>query len=140
MHTLFSVTVDAYEDSPSGGYVRRSSKLLFAKLAGSEELSCTQLSALLGVVLKLSRTDKREPKQVPYRSSSLTRLLQESLGGKAKTAWLATCAPADEEAIRNLWTVQLAECAREVLNRPTVESTPLESLPAGLGAERWPPA
>ena len=45
----------------------------------------------LGMVIN-SLTDNQST-HVPYRESKLTRVLQESLGGNAKTALIITCSP-----------------------------------------------
>ncbi len=45
----------------------------------------------LGMVIN-SLTDGQST-HVPYRESKLTRVLQESLGGNAKTALIITCSP-----------------------------------------------
>jgi kinesin family protein 11 len=49
---------------------------------------------------------------IPYRDSKLTRLLQESLGGKAKTCIIATLSPAQlavEETLSTLDYVRAVE-------------------------------
>jgi len=43
---------------------------------------------------------------VPYRNSKLTRLLQDSLGGNAKTVMIATVGPADYNADETLNTLR----------------------------------
>ena len=91
----------------STGYSRIvRSKLLMVDLAGSERVRRTvskgtrlseaksintSLSALGNVIAALA-----DPHigHIPYRDSKLTRLLQESLGGTASTALIATVGPA----------------------------------------------
>ena len=51
----------------------------------------TQSLSALGNVIK-ALTDKKS-RHVPYRDSKLTRVLQESLGGNAKTALIINCSP-----------------------------------------------
>ena len=46
----------------------------------------------LGLVIN-ALTDGKST-HVPYRDSKLTRVLQESLGGNARTALIITCSPA----------------------------------------------
>ena len=95
-------------NTPGGrGYSRTvKSKLLMVDLAGSERVRRTiskgtrlseaksintSLSALGNVIAALA-----DPSQghIPYRDSKLTRLLQDSLGGTASTALVATIGPA----------------------------------------------
>lgn len=82
------------------------SKLLMVDLAGSERVRRTvskgtrlseaksintSLSALGNVIAALAENNVSH---VPYRDSKLTRLLQDSLGGTASTALIATVGPA----------------------------------------------
>ena len=55
---------------------------------------------------------------MPYRDSKLTRLLQDSLGGKAKTTLIATVAPGKDCVEETLSTLQYALRARSIQNRP----------------------
>jgi kinesin family member 11 len=54
---------------------------------------------------------------VPYRDSKLTRLLQESLGGKAKTCILASVSPAASASEETISTVDYASRARSIKNQ-----------------------
>lgn len=82
------------------------SKLLMVDLAGSERVRRTvskgtrlseaksintSLSALGNVIAALADPNSSH---IPYRDSKLTRLLQDSLGGTARTALIATIGPA----------------------------------------------
>lgn len=83
-----------------------SGKLYLVDLAGSEKVSKTgaegtvldeakninkSLSALGNVISALADGNKTH---IPYRDSKLTRILQESLGGNARTTIIICCSPA----------------------------------------------
>lgn len=57
---------------------------------------------------------------IPYRDSKLTRLLQESLGGKAKTCIIATLSPSQSAAEESMSTLDYAYRAKSIKNQPTV--------------------
>ena len=57
---------------------------------------------------------------IPYRDSKLTRLLQNSLGGNAKTVLLCMLSPADSNVDESRSTLQFGVRAKKVVNRATV--------------------
>ncbi|KAJ0397964.1 hypothetical protein P43SY_003872 [Pythium insidiosum] len=57
---------------------------------------------------------------VPYRDSKLTRLLQDSLGGNAKTLMIACVSPAAINFEETLNTLKYANRAKNIKNRPIV--------------------
>ena len=57
---------------------------------------------------------------IPYRDSRLTRLLQGSLGGNAKTALVITVAPEPEDAAETQSTLEFGQRARKVQVRAVV--------------------
>jgi kinesin family protein 11 len=57
---------------------------------------------------------------VPYRDSKLTRLLQESLGGRSKTVIIATISPSGDCLEETLNTLDYAHRAKNIRNRPQV--------------------
>ena len=84
---------------PAGGTNRKTGKLYLVDLAGSEKVGKTgaagkrleeakninkSLTTLGQVIMAL--TDSKSS-HIPYRDSKLTRVLQDSLGGNAKTAF-----------------------------------------------------
>jgi Kinesin motor domain len=110
------------------------SKIQLVDLAGSERLTqglskttketCQinrGLHALSNVIMALSTPSSTfiAHPHVPYRDSKLTRVLQDSLGGSAKTLMIACVSAADESVQESLSTLQYATRARRIQNRIT---------------------
>lgn len=55
-----------------------------------------------------------------FRESKLTRLLQDSLGGRTKTSIIATISPAAANLEETLSTLDYAHRAKNITNRPEV--------------------
>lgn len=104
----------------------------FVDLAGSERASQT-LSAgtrlkegchinrsllTLGTVIR--KLSKGRNGHVPYRDSKLTRILQSSLGGNARTAIICTMSPAHSHVEQSRNTLLFASCAKEVTTNAQV--------------------
>ena len=111
---------------------RMKSKLLLVDLAGSERIKRTisqdlrlkeaqsinsSLAALGNVIAALA---KNSSKHVPFRDSKLTRLLQDSLGGSASTALIATVGPAPINEAESLSTLQFASRCMQVKSVPVL--------------------
>ncbi|MEW5298893.1 MAG: hypothetical protein WDW36_001966 [Sanguina aurantia] len=106
-------------------------KLYLVDLAGSERLKKSKsvgqraheakainLSlSTLGMCISARAMDQPH---VPFRDSKLTRLLQESLGGNAKTVLLVCVADVREHADETLQSLQFAARAMCVKNKPVV--------------------
>ena len=80
----------------------------------------TSLSALASCIAALTQPDRTH---VPYRDSLLTRLLQRSLGGNARTLLLAAVSPALGAVDETLSTLRFADRAKRVTLRATVNPT-----------------
>ena len=118
----------------AGGHVLRA-RLSFVDLAGSERVSGgraltlerqhqkemsainTSLSALASCIAALTQKSRTH---VPYRDSLLTRLLQRSLGGNARTLLIAAVSPAASAVDESLSTLRFADRAKRVMLRVTV--------------------
>ncbi|PAA92062.1 hypothetical protein BOX15_Mlig021005g3 [Macrostomum lignano] len=102
-------------------------KLHLVDLAGSEKVSKTgaegvtldeakminkSLSTLGNVINALVENNA----YVPYRDSKLTRILQESLGGNAKTTMLICCSPASYNAAETKSTLMFGVRAKTIKN------------------------
>jgi len=139
-HAIFVVTVECSEVGADGEDHIRMGKLNMVDLAGSERQSKSgakgkrlkeaakinlSLSALGNVISAL--VDGRST-HVPYRDSKLTRLLQDSLGGNAKTVMLATVGPSGRHHDETLTTLRYASRAKNIKNKPRINEDPKDAL------------
>ncbi|TPX37569.1 hypothetical protein SmJEL517_g00673 [Synchytrium microbalum] len=70
---------------------------------------------------------------VPYRDSKLTRLLQDSIGGQARTLMVATLSPLTDFESYN--TLTYASSVRKIRNRPVVDSEYIRAVMSQNEAE-----
>lgn len=139
-HAIFVITVECSEVGPDGEDHIRVGKLNMVDLAGSERQSKTgakgkrmkeaakinlSLSALGNVISAL--VDGKSS-HVPYRDSKLTRLLQDSLGGNAKTVMIATVGPSHKNFSESLATLRYASRAKNIKNKPRINEDPKDAL------------
>lgn len=139
-HAIFVITVECSEVGPDGEDHIRVGKLNMVDLAGSERQSKTgakgkrlkeatkinlSLSALGNVISAL--VDGRST-HIPYRDSKLTRLLQDSLGGNAKTVMIATVGPSHKNFDESLATLRYASRAKKIKNKPRINEDPKDAL------------
>ena len=75
------------------------------------------------------------PGFVPYRDSTLTWLLKDSLGGNSKTIMIATISPAEVNHNETLSTLRYANRAKNIINKPTVNEDPNVKLIRDLREE-----
>ncbi|XP_014226698.1 kinesin-like protein Klp98A isoform X2 [Trichogramma pretiosum] len=61
---------------------------------------------------------------IPYRDSTLTWLLKDSLGGNSKTIMIAAISPADCNYVETLSTLRYANRAKNIINKPTINEDP----------------
>ncbi|XP_067856536.1 kinesin-like protein KIF3B isoform X2 [Heptranchias perlo] len=139
-HAIFVITVECSEVGLDGENHIRVGKLNLVDLAGSERQAKTgaqgerlkeatkinlSLSALGNVISAL--VDGKST-HIPYRDSKLTRLLQDSLGGNAKTVMVANIGPASYNCEETLTTLRYANRAKNIKNKPRVNEDPKDAL------------
>jgi len=73
------------------------------------------LSALGNCISALAEVSGGKSAHIPYRDSRLTRLLQDSLGGNAKTTLIVTIGPSVEHLTETLNTLQFGQRAMRVV-------------------------
>lgn len=154
-HTVFQIIFTTTQsDAETGKSTQKVSKINLVDLAGSERISKTgaagdtlkegiginkSLSALGDCIEKLAKAGnekKGEPKvHVPYRNSTLTWLLKQSLGGNAKTIMIAAISPADDNYEESMSTLRYADRAKQIKNKAVVNEDPNAKMIRELKAE-----
>mmetsp|Transcript_39128 Transcript_39128/g.87538 ORF Transcript_39128/g.87538 Transcript_39128/m.87538 type:complete len:672 (-) Transcript_39128:215-2230(-) len=139
-HSVFMVTVHQRNLETSS---QRTGKLFLVDLAGSEMIRKTHATgqqleeaktinkslSALGLVINALTEDKAKGAHIPYRDSKLTRVLQDSLGGNAKTALLINCSPSSFNANETLSTLRFGSRAKAIKNKPKInEQRSVEEL------------
>ncbi|KAJ0968456.1 hypothetical protein J5N97_025373 [Dioscorea zingiberensis] len=90
----------------------RASQALSAGTRLKEGCHINRSLLTLGTVIR--KLSKGRNGHVPYRDSKLTRILQSSLGGNARTAIICTMSPARSHIEQSRNTLLFATCAKEV--------------------------
>ncbi|KAF2224548.1 P-loop containing nucleoside triphosphate hydrolase protein [Elsinoe ampelina] len=128
-HTVFTITVYMKKTSDTGEDFVSAGKLNLVDLAGSENIQRSgaenKRAAEAGLINKSLLTLGRvinalveRSTHIPYRESKLTRLLQDSLGGRTKTCIIATLSPAKSNLEETISTLDYAFRAKNIKNKP----------------------
>jgi len=133
-HTVFTITVyQKHETDSNGEDMFMLGKLNLVDLAGSENIQRSGASdkraAEAGLINKSLLTLGRvinalvdKSPHIPYRESKLTRLLQDSLGGRTKTCIIATISPARSNLEETISTLDYAFRAKNIRNKPQLNA------------------
>ena len=131
-HSIFTVCIEMVETTDDGECRTVTSKLNLVDLAGSERQSKTRASgdtlkegcninlslSALGTVID---TIVKGKGHIPFRSSPLTMLLKDSLGGNSKTCMFANINPADANVSETVSTLRFADRAKQIKNKPVIQ-------------------
>ncbi len=128
-HTVFTITACVKRTGEDGEDWVSAGKLNLVDLAGSENIQRSgaenKRAAEAGLINKSLLTLGRvinalvdHSSHIPYRESKLTRLLQDSLGGRTKTCIIATISPAKSNLEETISTLDYAFRAKNIRNKP----------------------
>ncbi|KJP89619.1 hypothetical protein AK88_00577 [Plasmodium fragile] len=132
-HSIFTITLIMKDLNNDGESITKIGKLNLVDLAGSENAlkssygnlkvrqqeSCNINQSLLTLGRVINALIENSS-YVPYRDSKLTRLLQDSLGGKTKTFIVATISPSSLCIDETLSTLDYVFRAKNIKNRPEI--------------------
>ena len=140
-----------FETLPNGKTTGKHSIIYLVDLAGSERIGKTQIGvgdtdrlkesfsinkslSVLGNVITLlaenettseSSSNKRV---IPYRDSSLTRILKNALGGNSVTSMLCAISPTIDNFSETLSTLRYANQAKQIKCKPVVNESANDKL------------
>ncbi|XWS73804.1 hypothetical protein CRYUN_Cryun02cG0160600 [Craigia yunnanensis] len=133
-HSVFTCIIESQWES-QGVTHHRFAQLNLVDLAGSERQKSSgaegerlkeatninkSLSTLGLVIMNLVNISNGKSLHVPYRDSKLTFLLQDSLGGNAKTIIIANISPSNCCSLETLSTLKFAQRAKFIKNNAVV--------------------
>lgn len=164
-HCIFTMRVEAKRRLEDGALFETRGKLHMVDLAGSECAKSANLDGgggheqvardrermninrsllTLGRVVKMLKEQsmkggKSNSVRIPYRDSKLTRILQQALGGNSKTVIVATLSPSVTAIEESISTLNYAQAAHGIINKPVSasymsQSTNASSMLSGSGA------
>lgn len=132
-HCVFSIIIHIKECTTEGEDLIKVGKLNLVDLAGSENISRSGADKFAARKQEAGNINKslltlgrvitaltESAIHVPYRESKLTRLLQDSLGGKTKTCIIATISPSSGNIEETMSTLEYAFRAKNIKNRPEI--------------------
>ncbi|KAI8620944.1 P-loop containing nucleoside triphosphate hydrolase protein [Chytriomyces sp. MP71] len=141
-HTILRILIQSQRKGDKRSGIRVSC-LNLVDLAGSERAAHTgaegkrlkeggsinkSLLALATVIGKLSEKGN-DRGHIPFRNSKITRILQPSLGGNARTLIICTVTPSSGFVDETISTLQFASRAKSIRNKPVVnEIVPNDTL------------
>jgi hypothetical protein len=129
-HSIFAIMVECFDTTTKKTTM---GKLSLVDLAGSERADKTgagaerlkeaqninkSLSALGDVISALSEGEKF----IPYRNNKLTQLMQDSLGGNAKTLMFVNFSPADYNADETVTSLNYAARVKKIVNNASKQA------------------
>ncbi|QQP40267.1 Kinesin-like protein, partial [Caligus rogercresseyi] len=121
-HAIFLITVECSNEN----HIRRQAK---TGATGNRLKEATKINLSLSALGNvISALVDGSSSYIPYRDSKLTRLLQDSLGGNAKTVMVANIGPADYNYDETLTTLRYANRAKNIKNKPTINEDPKDAL------------
>ncbi|CAL9196791.1 unnamed protein product [Musa hybrid cultivar] len=129
-HSVFSITIHVKEATIGNDELIKCGRLNLVDLAGSENISRSgaregrareagEVNKSLLTLGRVITSLAEHSSHIPYsRDSKLTRLLRESLGGRAKTCIIATISPSAHSLEETLNTLDYACRAKNIKNKP----------------------
>ena len=135
-HAILIVKINKnFIDEESNEHIMTQGHLYLVDLAGSERVTKTNARemrleeakkinySLLILGNCIQSLISPNAKYVSYRDSKLTRILQESLGGNAKTSLIVTISPSGYNSEETLSSLNFGLRAMKVQNKPVINRT-----------------
>ena len=137
-HCIFTLVVESSSEQDGEDHIIKG-KLNLVDLAGSERQkktkatgkqfkeACNINQSLVTLGNVIQALVEKNNGHVPYRDSKLTILLEDSLGGNAKTMMLAAIGPADYNFDETCNTLRYADRAKKIKNAPKINENPKDA-------------
>ncbi|KAH8040109.1 hypothetical protein HPB51_009365 [Rhipicephalus microplus] len=138
-HSILTISLasEVHDPDDPNTFIRRQGKLSLVDLAGSEKTKKTRSRGntfveanninksllVLGNCISCLADSKRRTGHIPYRDSTLTKLLADSLGGTGMALIIACVSPSASNAHETINTLRYASRAKKVKTKPMIRMT-----------------
>lgn len=150
-HTILvlMMTSEMRDPDDSTNFIRRHGKLSLVDLAGSEKTKKTNSKGetlkeanninksllVLGNCISALADPRKRNGHIPYRDSTLTKLLADSFGGSGMALMIACISPSRANTSETLNTLRYASRAKRIKTKPIIRMDPREQLILSLKRE-----
>ncbi|KAG8184714.1 hypothetical protein JTE90_013100 [Oedothorax gibbosus] len=150
-HTILILTLtsEVRDSEDPTHYIRRYGKVFLVDLAGSEKTKKTNSRGetlkeanninksllVLGNCISALADPRKRSGHIPYRDSTLTKLLADSLGGSGLALMIACVSPSRTNLSETINTLRYASRAKKIKTKPMVRMDPREQLIMSLKRE-----
>eukprot|EP00049_Salpingoeca_infusionum_P015056 m.288360 g.288360 ORF g.288360 m.288360 type:complete len:1166 (-) comp15802_c0_seq2:474-3971(-) len=152
-HAILTVYIDSavmvVDEEQQSTLTHRHGSISFVDLAGSERVDRTKAEGqtlvesnninksllTLGNCISSLADPRKRKGHIPYRDSTLTMLLKDSLGGTGMTLMIACISPDSISIQETQNTLRYASRAKRIQNRPIVQMDPQEQMIQALKRE-----
>ncbi|XP_023215681.1 kinesin-like protein KIF12 isoform X2 [Centruroides sculpturatus] len=150
-HTILvlMMTSEMRDPEDSTNFIRRHGKLSLVDLAGSEKTKKTNSKGetlkeanninksllVLGNCISALADPRKRNGHIPYRDSTLTKLLADSFGGSGMALMIACISPSRANTSETLNTLRYASRAKRIKTKPIIRMDPREQLILSLKRE-----
>lgn len=114
-----------------------SERLKKSESAGQQQKEAIEINRSLTALGDVIEAIAAKQKVVPYRNHKLTQVMQDSLGGTAKTLMFVNCSPAYYNLNETVMSLMWAARAKKVTNSGMPASTPA-LIPQNFNTEKSP--
>lgn len=148
-HTLFRLQVCYFQQSAQNKHIFTSSYLNFVDLAGSERIAnyvggkeagpaefnqSTRLKEGLSINKSLfyltqviHMLSQRSSQHIPYRNSTLTKILRSSLGGNSKTTIIVCVTPASSQIEQTMSSLKFGQKAMKIQQTAKIQMSEMKN-------------
>merc|ERR1719258_20839 len=102
-----------------------SERLKKSEVEGSQQKEAIEINKSLTALGDVIESLTKKQKQIPYRNHKLTQVMQDSLGGTAKTLMFVNCSPASSNVDETTMSLKYATRAKNVKNNAVRSSMQL---------------
>merc|ERR1712232_588893 len=94
-----------------------SERLKKSEVTGEEQKEAIEINKSLTALGDVIEALTKQSRTIPYRNHKLTEVMQDALGGTAKTLMFVNCSPASSNAEETMMSLKYATRTKKITNQ-----------------------